>query len=71
MDKIIANHHVQLKHIQIFSTKFMLFEIFFNKQPNVGNNKQFVECDKNGIEAQITDESMALASSTAATTSPT
>ena len=42
------------------STKFTPFEIVFNKKPNVGNQKQFVECDKTGEEKEITDSTMAV-----------
>ena len=35
------------------SKKFMPFEIIFNKLPNVGNKKEFVECNKNGEEVAM------------------
>ena len=41
-------------------TKFTPFEIVFNKKPNVGNQKKFVECDKTGEEKEITDSTMAV-----------
>ena len=42
-----------------------LFLIF--KQPNVGSKKDFVECDKAGLEVQITDATMATSFTTAST----
>ena len=30
------------------STKIMPFEIFLNKKPNLGTEKEFVECNKDG-----------------------
>ena len=37
------------------STKFIPFEIFFNKKSNFGNNKNFVQTNKEGKEVPCND----------------
>ena len=48
--KLLPKIQFTMNTSKSFSTKFMPYQILFNQKPKFGNEKNFVQTDKDGLE---------------------